>query len=50
METADNISDKADEATAIYGGAQPHDATVSIQEEHMVSNSTSSNERTLINI
>ncbi|CAC5420045.1 unnamed protein product [Mytilus coruscus] len=50
-ETADNISDIADEATAIYGGARSHDASIRIQEEHVVSTSTPSNEgRTLINL
>ncbi|CAC5373070.1 unnamed protein product [Mytilus coruscus] len=50
-ETADNISDIAEEATSIYGGARSHDASVRIQQEHVVSTSTPSNEgRTLINL
>ncbi|VDI15266.1 Hypothetical predicted protein [Mytilus galloprovincialis] len=50
-ETVD-ISDIADEANTIYGGARSHNAPVRIQEDHVApTNGTSSNEgRTLINL
>ncbi|CAG2254395.1 ANK [Mytilus edulis] len=49
-ETVD-IADISDEVTTIYGGTRSHDASVRIQEEHVASTTTSSNEgRTLINL
>ncbi|CAC5416791.1 unnamed protein product [Mytilus coruscus] len=51
-EPAGNISDIADEnqATTIYDGARPNNATVSNEEEHVVSTPTSNEGRTLINL
>ncbi|VDI64285.1 Hypothetical predicted protein [Mytilus galloprovincialis] len=49
-ETVD-ISDIADEANTIYGGARSHNAPVRNQEDHVAPTTTSSNEgRTLINL